>query len=89
MTERVVIEGAGLAVTIDDAPDPKRKRPPTYRAPAPTGRDLLATISALTRHNPYWTDEANRAAETNPDGLTPKQLARIWAGHRIDPEEVA
>jgi len=33
MTERVTVEGRGLAVTVEEADDPKRRRPKTYTPP--------------------------------------------------------
>lgn len=60
MTDRVVIEGHGLAVTIEQGDDPKRRRPkPALATPGP-----LRTIEdVLAMGNPYWTEAENREAE--------------------------
>ena len=78
MTERVTIEGSGLTVEHHDAPDPKRKRPPTYKPATGDHR----TTDDLPEHNPYWSEAANEAAERNPDGLNGKQLAKLYSKHR-------
>lgn len=80
MTERVTIEGSGLTVEVDQGqPDPKRRRPSDYTPPTGAHRSL----TDLSESNPYWTDEANQAAEESPDGLTPKQLAKQYRHCRI------
>ncbi len=58
-----MVEGRDLAVTTDTTPDPKRRRPPEYLAPAGDGRATstgrsLAEIVA--EPNPYWDDQGNR-----------------------------
>jgi hypothetical protein len=82
MTERVVIEGHDLAVTTDTAPDPKRRRPPAY-TPAKVKLTDRTIKWMANDPNPYWTDEANKAAEENPDGLRPIDIAKRYRHHRI------
>ena len=81
MSERVVIEGDNLTVErehLDQASDPKGRRRPESE---PSSR-ALRSMDDLPDGNPYWSDEANQAAEENPDGLNGKQLAEQWRDHR-------
>lgn len=34
--------------------------------------------------NPFWTPEANTAADQRPAGVTPWDIARQYADHRIE-----
>lgn len=79
MTDRVVIEGPSLTVTHDQA-DPKRKRPPRF-APSEIPADYLSLEDLIGAGNPFWSDEANDAADASD--LPPRVLAEQWAGHRI------
>lgn len=62
---RVVIEGPAMAVTIedDDQPDPKRRRPAAYVAPAPSKAMTWEQVVELGKTNPFWSKEENDAAD--------------------------
>jgi hypothetical protein len=62
---RVVIEGQGPlhVITEDDQPDPKRRRPAAYVAPAPSKAMTWEQVVELGKTNPYWTKEENDAAD--------------------------
>ena len=83
MTETVIITGEQLTIdhTKPDAkPDPKRRRPPAYNPPEATA-NIQETIA---QGNPFWSAEANQAAESNVEGLSPLKLARKWKHYRIE-----
>ena len=90
MAEQIVIDVQGTADIKhhrpDQTPDPKRCRPVEYIRP---DVELVDIGELIARGNPYWPDEANRDAEENPGGLTPKALARKWAAHRTQPRKAA
>ena len=81
MTERITITGSDLKIdhTRPEAGTPIRPRPAPYQQPATTGRDLKLFVGGP---NPYWTAEANEAAENSKEN--PKTLAKRWRKHRIE-----
>jgi hypothetical protein len=96
----VIVEQGDLfdqraALTANRETERRRHRPDmanisTATEPAeksPITPNLGRLIEQLTHDNPWWSAEANADAEANPDGLTPKQLARKWRGHQIEPQE--
>lgn len=86
MTESVIITGRDLAIEHngDEAqPDPKRKRPDRF-ASSVVPADFRTMQQIVDAGNPSWSDEANDAADASD--LSPKRLARLWAGHQIEPE---
>lgn len=84
-TETVIITGSNLNVDhqADAVPnEPLRRRPPEYVPTVATGVDLLELISLSAHTNPYWTPEANAAADGSNE--QPKRLAKRWRKHRIE-----
>lgn len=84
MTESVIIHGRDLTVEHNDAPaagEPIRRRP----GPVPSTVTAPSKVNTHTigLTNPFWSDEANRAAENRPEGVTLRDVARQYKNHRI------
>ena len=86
-TESVIITGRNLKV---EAPSGISRRV-VGDEPAGSSRETLAmpdveplvTIETATYANPFWDEQANKAAEASTD--RPKDLAKHWADHRKEP----
>ena len=83
MTESVIITGSDLAVEHKPAAGQSRRQRPEL-LPIPDGPTRGMTPQQAMSANPFWSVEANEAAESNPDRLRPKDLAKIWRKHRIE-----
>ncbi len=88
MVEQLIITGTDLAIehhgttTVIEA---EPEQPELLPAPKTT-LDLGAVIEAAAIDNPYWSDEANDAADNRPPGVRPVDVAKRYRKHRRTPQ---
>ncbi len=86
MTESVIVTGRDLVVEqTTDQPEagmPIRPRP----GPVPSTVTKPSAINSETVRyvNPFWSAEANTAADQRAEGVTPRDIARKFKNHRIE-----